>query len=120
VVENASLAEFPIKSVDIRHDEAIRRPVAGVCPLLGVVPLKVKFHAISHDRRIPGILSVVSECSDETQLLIEADGRSHVAGSQDWMNGIDARLHGSLLEVLRTTLPLSRPAARGCAARPRA
>jgi hypothetical protein len=102
VLHNASIAELSIEPFDIRNDKTIGRAVAGARPLLGVVPLKVKFNVISPDGRVARILRGIRERSDETQLLIEADRRVHVARHQNWLDGINAGSHGSLSLVWRT------------------
>jgi hypothetical protein len=72
VLRNASVAEFFMELVHVLHDEAISGTVACALPLLGIVPLKVKFHTVSPDGSVVRVRRGVREHLDEAQLLVEA------------------------------------------------
>src|SRR5690348_1393856 len=75
VCQNTLLAKFRAQSIDVVHDEPVRRTVVGKFPFLRVVPLKVQLDAVAAHAGIPCPARVVSKCNLETKHRVEADGR---------------------------------------------
>ena len=95
--KDPSGAELGVKCIDLSNEEAIRRPIAGVCPLARVVPLEVQLDAISHDRCVPWIALVILEREGETEGLEEADRGRDVTSHQHRMHSVELRHHSTLL-----------------------
>jgi hypothetical protein len=71
--------------IDVWDNESVRWSIAQA-EVLGLVPLKVKFHTVTPHAGVFRFDGCVSEGGLETKQLVELDGRCDVANHQYWLN----------------------------------
>jgi hypothetical protein len=74
--------------IDVCDNESVRWSIA-LAEVLGLVPLKVKFHTVTPHAGVFRFDGCVPEGGLETKQLVELDGRCDVANHQYWLNRVE-------------------------------